>query len=166
MEREVNFKVVSPMPEKHCPDLFRWMQEFEDQMLDDQSPHSLQETQKTWKREIETGGLQYFFKSPDGIPLGVVWGTNCGDGMYLGHLVFERALPTSLKLELAKAGIEHMFADGARKIIWQLFEDNRAFRIFLKKLGAEVEGTLKQIVRRRGELVNATMMASFPKVMA
>jgi RimJ/RimL family protein N-acetyltransferase len=42
------------------------------------------------------------------------------------------------------------------------FADNRAFRIFLKRVGAVEEGTMRQHTRRKGEVVDASFMASFP----
>jgi RimJ/RimL family protein N-acetyltransferase len=84
--------------------------------------------------------------------------------MYMGHLVFDReGLTSKEKLELTRDAIKRMFKAGARKIIWHLYADNRAFNIFLTKLGAEHEGTLRQGTRRNGELVDVVMMASFPE---
>lgn len=159
-------KMVSPLPEHHVETVWEWCEYFRDEMMADNCPKNLEEMQAQNTKEVSEGGLQYFFTDDDGLPLGFVWGTAIGDGMFFGHLVFERAkfLNTSEKLAMAKQAISAMFRDGARKIIWQLFTDNRAFRIFLKKCGAEYEGCLRQMVRRNGELVDTDMMASFPKV--
>jgi hypothetical protein len=160
---DLQTQIVSPFPEKHLPKLWAWIQEFSHQMNNDQSPKSLEELVAANAHLNASGGKAYALML-DGVPLGTVWADNLVDGMYMGHLVFDReGLTTQEKLSFSRTAIERMFATGARKIIWHLYADNRAFRIFLKKLGAEVEGTLRQATRRNGELVDVTMMASFPE---
>jgi RimJ/RimL family protein N-acetyltransferase len=153
------------LPEQYLPAVWEWLQEFARQMVDDLSPKSEQELRERHRLELDGGGKQYFFVDEQG-PAGFVWFTNAGDGMYTGHLVFRRDLHPRLKRELAADGIDMLFRDGARKVIWMVFADNKIFANFLGKVGAEREGYLKQIARRRGELVDVVMMASFAKVTA
>lgn len=155
--------IVSPYPEEQLPKLWGWLQEFSHQMNNDQSPKTFEELVAANRHLNASGGKAYALVT-DGIVRGTVWADNLIDGMFMGHLVFDReGITTQEKLAFAKEAIAQMFATGARKIIWHLYADNRAFRIFLKKLGAEVEGTLRQATRRDGELVDVTMMASFPE---
>lgn len=158
------YLIESPCPEYRLPQVLKWTHDFWDQMMDDFTPKTLEAITDMNRRDIFNGSLQYFFSSHDGNPMGVVWAVNGGDGVFIGHLVFEReGVSTSEKLEMARIALERMFKEGARKVVWQLFADNRAFRIFLKKLGAEQEGYLKQGARRNGELQDTILMASFAK---
>lgn len=160
----MKFKVASPVPEEVIQILWIWSQQFADQMLDDRRPKDVEAMQAAHREEIANGGKQYYFSSENDVPLGMVWASNVGDDMYFGHLVFEReGLSTADKVEMTKYALHLMFMSGARKVIWQLFSDNRAFKIFLKKCGAEYEGCLRQMVRRNGVLMDTVMMASFPK---
>lgn len=154
---------ISPFPEEHLPLMWKWIEEFREQMLDDNSPQSYEAMVEHSRSSLERGAKQYACLM-DGVPAGMIWGEFAGDGMYIGHLVFDReVLSSSEKLEASREALKLMFATGARKVIWQMFADNRAFRIFLKRLGAEIEGTLKQGTRRKGQLVDITLMASFPE---
>lgn len=154
--------IVSPYPEEQLDRLWGWIQEFSHQMNNDRSPQSFEELVKANAHLNASGGKAYALML-EGKTMGTVWADNVSDGMYMGHLVFDRSLSTKEKLDFSREALQKMFAAGARKIIWHLYADNRAFRIFLKKLGAEIEGTLKQGTRRKGELVDVTMMASFPE---
>lgn len=159
----IGFSIVSPFPESHVPKMWAWMQDFTKQMVDDYSPHSLDELATKNKKDLEHGAKTYAVMV-DEKPCGAVWGEHLGDNMYLGHLVFDRDnLDSRDKLDMARAVLRHFFHDGARKICWQMFADNRAFRIFLKKLGAAEEGCFRQATRRNGELVDVIVMASFPE---
>lgn len=160
----MTYKIESPCPEDKLPIVWVWTHEFWQQMVDDRTPKTFEGMVEMNRRDVANGSLQYFFSDADDRPLGGVWGVNAGDGMFLGHLVFSReAVSTPQKLEMARIAIAKMFESGARKIIWQLFADNRAFRIFLKKLGAVQEGYLKDCTRRDGVLQDVILMASFPK---
>lgn len=155
-------EIVTPFPENHLPKMWKWLQEFSEQMVNDQCPKSYEEMVEKNRKDLEAGAKVYAI-CDRGIPVGCVWGENAGDEMYAGHLVFERDIfTTAEKLDLARQVLRLMFADGVRKIIWVLFEDNRAFRIFLKKLGAHMEAPcLRDHGRRKGVLVNVSLMASF-----
>lgn len=155
--------IISPYPKEHLPKLWDWLQEFSHQMNNDQSPKTYEALIADHAHLGESGGKSYALIT-DGVIRGTVWADNLIDGMYMGHLVFDReGITTQEKLAFAKEAIAAMFASGVRKIIWHLYADNRAFRIFLKKLGAEIEGTLREATRRNGELVDVIMMASFPE---
>jgi hypothetical protein len=160
----MTYRIESPCPDHRLPQVLKWTHDFWDQMMDDFTPKTIEEITEMNQRDIANGSLQYFFSSHDGNPLGVVWGVNGGDQVFIGHLVFEReGVSTAEKLDMARIALGKMFESGARKIVWQLYADNRAFRIFLKKIGAEQEGYLKQGARRNGELVDTILMASFAK---
>ena len=156
------FELVSPAPESCYPVIWRLLQEFSHQTIDTLAPTSLEECIQKARRDLEAGGRSYaIFK--DGIVVGAVWVEALVDGMCLGHLVFERkGLSSTEKIRASRQAIEAIFADGFRKILWMFFSDNRAFRVFLKRLGAKHEGLLREHLRRDGELVDAEMMASFP----
>lgn len=156
------FELVSPAPESCYPVIWRLLQEFSHQTIDTFAPTTLKECIEKARRDLEAGGRSYaIFK--DGIAVGAVWFDAAGDGICLGHLVFERkAISGTEKFKATRAAIKSIFADGFRKIAWVFFADNRAFRVFLKRLGAKHEGVLRKQWRRNGELVDAEIMASFP----
>jgi hypothetical protein len=157
------FTVVSPFPFEHLPKMWSWLQHFDALMVDDYCPKSFEEMAEKNKRDLANGAKTYAIMS-DGQPVGAVWGEFVGDGVYIGHLVFDRyTLTSSEKMQLARMALKQFFADGARKIQWQLYADNRAFRVFLKRMGASVEGILKQATRCKGELRDMMLMASFPE---
>jgi hypothetical protein len=60
------------------------------------------------------------------------------DGMYFGHLVFERDILTpSEKFKFTQQAMRLMFASGVKKVIWLSLDSNRPFKLFLRKLRAE-----------------------------
>lgn len=155
--------LVTPFPEEHLPLMWAWLQEFRAQMVDDYSPHTYDEMLERNRGDL-ANGMKMYAMVRDGKPVGAVWGEALGDGQYMGHLVFERyTLSTAEKLEMARDAVRQMFADGARKICWQSFADNRAFTIFLRRLGAVIEGRFREATRRNGELVDIVILASFPE---
>jgi RimJ/RimL family protein N-acetyltransferase len=159
----MQFRIVSPFPEEYVPRMWTWLEEFRRQMLDDYCPQTLDDLKAKNRQDLANGAITYAVLDAKLKPIGAVWGEHLGDHQYMGHLVFDReSLTSSEKIEAARSAIARMFCDGARKICWQMFSDNRAFRIFLKRLGAEIEGNLRQATRRNGELVDVTLMASFP----
>ncbi len=155
--------MVTPFPEQHLPLMWEWIQEFACFMVDDLCPQSFEDMEAKNRIDLANGARVYAFIAEDGIPVGAVWGENAGDSVYAGHLVFDRwALRPPEKLSLARLAIQQIFKDGARKIVWQLFADNRPFHIFMRRLGAQEEGLLKKATRRNGELRDVMLMASFP----
>lgn len=156
--------VYTPAPESMLPAVWAWMNDFSELMIDDHCPKTFDEMCLKHESDLQNGAKEYLIATDNGTPLGAIWAENAGDGMYLGHLVFSRYdLKPEQKTEVARKLIEQMFAHGARKIIWQMFAENRPFRIFLRRLGAEVEGILKQGTRKDGKLRDIMLMASFPK---
>ena len=154
--------LVSPPPESYYPVVWKLLQIFSYQTLDSFSPNNLEEVIEKSKQDDENGGLT-FAVMMNGEVVGGVWFEATGDDMCLGHLVFERdILNASEKLQATGRAVRLAFKSGFRKIIWSFFSDNRAYRLFLSRLGAEYEGTFKQHARRNGELVDADFMASFP----
>lgn len=163
--QEFGFTAHSPMPDESYEFIWTYLQQFAHQTLDRTSPNSLEELEEKLKADVRNGGKTYAFQKEDGW-VGGLSIENVGDGIGLGHLVFSRDnqnLTTAEKLAMSKAAIDDIFQDGFRKIQWAFFSDNRAFRLFLRKLGATHEGTLKAHVNREGEWVDADMMASFPR---
>lgn len=155
-------EIVSPAPESVYPVIWRLFNEFPDQMIDSHVPKSLEELVEKAQRDIEAGGLT-FAVMKNGAVMGGVWVDAAADGMCAGHLVFEReGISSAEKMLAAREVIQRVFHAGFRKIIWVFFADNRAFRVFLKRLGAEREGVLKQHLNRNGQWVDAELMASFP----
>jgi hypothetical protein len=157
------YEILSPFPEE-CLQLFwRWMQEFKDQMVDDFTPKTFEEMTEKAQRDQEAGGKSYAIVQK-GTVVGCLWGEHVGDQVFAGHLVFDRdALTPREKLEAAKLTLGRFFSEGARKIRWMALADNRAYRIFLRRLGAKLEGELKKETRRQGELCDVVLFASFPE---
>jgi RimJ/RimL family protein N-acetyltransferase len=156
------YEILSPFPEE-CLQLFwDWMLEFKDQMVDDFSPQTFEQLVEKAKADRLAGGKSYAIVQK-GTVVGCVWGEHVGDQVYAGHLVFDRdALTPSEKLEAAKLTVKRFFSEGARKIRWMALSDNRAYRIFLRRLGATFEGELKRETRRQGKECDVVLFASFP----
>lgn len=155
--------IITPFPEEDLPLLWKWLKEFQHQTIDDYSPKSVEQLAEKCAKDHENGARSCGILR-DGKTVGAVWCENMGDGLGAGHLVFDREAPltTCEKLESVKMCLRVIF-EGYRKVCWAFFADNRAFRIFLKKLGAQIEGCLKQNTRRNQELVDVMLMASFPE---
>lgn len=155
-------EIVSPVPESCYPVIWRLFNEFPGQMIDIYTPGSLEALKAQSAKSLEAGGLE-FAVVKNGMVMGGVWVDATADGMCLGHLIFERdAISGAEKMKATREAVKRVFEAGFRKIIWVFFADNRAFRVFLKRLGAEKEGTLRKHLNRNGEWVDADLMASFP----
>ena len=164
-DQKFGFTANSPIPDEAYEFIWKYLQQFAHQTLDKTSPDSLEALREKLKADVERGGKTYAFHNKDGW-VGALSIENVGDGIGLGHLVFSRDnqnLTSAEKLAMSKAAIDDIFQNGFRKIQWAFFSDNRAFRLFLRKLGATHEGTLIAHVNREGEWVDADMMASFPQ---
>ncbi len=156
------YEIVSPFPEDCFPAFWTWVKEFEEQMVDDFSPQTFQELVAKARQDLAAGGKSYAIMQNAKL-VGCVWGEHVGDQVFSGHLVFERdALKSAEKLEATKLTLQQFFSEGARKIRWMALADNRAYRIFLRRLGATLEGELKKETRRQGELCDVVLFASFP----
>ena len=156
------YEIVSPLPNGEFHKVWDWLQEFRKQTIDDFSPQTLEQLVEKAKTDILAGGKSYAIFN-EGCFVGCLWGEHAGDQVYAGHLVFDRdALMPKEKLEAAKLALKQFFSDGARKIRWLALADDRAYRIFLRRLGATLEGELKKETRRQGELCDVVLFASFP----
>jgi hypothetical protein len=156
-------KIVSPFPEDQMEHIYGWMEEFRKQMVDDFTPQDLSAVIQRGRDAMSSGAKSYAILI-DGEVVGAVWGEHLGDNVYMGHLAFDRyTLTPKEKLSATRDAVARFFTDGARKIVWQLFTDNRPFRLFLRRLGAEHEGTMRQSTRREGKLTDVDLMASFPE---
>lgn len=163
VEADIGFELVSPFRDDHLPKIWAWLEEFPKQMVDDFCPKNFEAMAKA-NREQQAAGAKQYAILHDGELRGAVWGEHARDGIFSGHLVFDRySLSSSEKMIMARAALKRFFDDGARKIMWEVFEDNRAFKVFLRRLGAEVEGVLRQSTRRNGILMDVTLLASFPE---
>jgi hypothetical protein len=100
----------------------------------------------------------------DGVMVGAVWVENIGEGIGVGHLVFDpgHTISTSEKIHASRLVMREIF-QYFRKVMWAFFADNRAFRVFLKRMGAIEEGIFHQHVRRGSDFVDQAWMASFPE---
>lgn len=161
-------ELVSPFPEECLPQLWGWLAEFHRQMVDEYSPKTFAELQEKYHADHAAGGKSFAaFRATGnghrGELLGVVWGENMGDGIFTGHMVFERDIPTQEKQAILRDALKSWGTDGARKIRWPAFADNRAYKVFLRRAGAEIEGVLRGEGRRDGQIVDTLLMASFPE---
>ena len=157
------YAITSPFPEEYLPLMWGWLDEFREQMVDDYCPKTFEEMVEKNKRDLAHGAKVYAVIGEAGVPVGVIWGELAGDDVYLGHLVFARyALSAAEKMAATRESLRRLFAAGARKVVWQVLADNRAFLIFLRRIRAHVEGHLRDGTRRGGKLVDVVLMASFP----
>lgn len=158
METE-RFSMLSPFPEKYLPQMWNWLEEFRKQMVDDLSP----QTPLDLRNYFHDGKarLSYAFLDQNGWPVGAVWAEDLGHGNYMGHLVFERAGITSQeKLEMARRALRAMFDAGMKKLWWESYVDNRAFIIFLKKLGARPDSAIPtHPTKRDGKEVKTVLLS-------
>jgi len=156
-------EIVTPTPQEHYADVWKLLDEFRHEVLDAAAPANLEEMIERNKQDEARGGKS-FSVLKEGQLAGAVWFEMIGDGACIGHLVFDRFLLTGAqKMAATRNVLRMMFSDGFRKVHWAFFADNRAFRVFLKRLGAEQEAHFRQHCRRDGELVDAEIMASFPE---
>jgi hypothetical protein len=120
------------------PKVWQWMNEFRPFMVDDCCPKSLNEMYEKHHADLIKGALEYAFVDENEKPLGVVWAEKFSDGIYFGHLVFEREVLTpSDKFRCTQSALNLMYASGAKKVIWLSLDSNRPFKLFLRKLKAE-----------------------------
>ena len=155
-------QIVSPFPIEGLGKLWLWLQTFKDETIDDFSPQTYAELVEKCRADSEAGAKSYAIIH-DGQLVGCVWGEPVGNDVYSGHLVFEPyGLKPPEKLEATKQAIKCFFADGARKIRWMALSQNRAYRLFLRRLGAQFEGELKQETKQEGALKDLLLFASFP----
>lgn len=156
----MKFEIRSPFPEQHLSAMCGWLQEFKYQMVDDASP--LEESDV--RAFYESGRSKSFAVEVDGQAAGAVWAEELYDGVYMGHLVFDRDMLSSAeKVQATRQAVRKLFEEGARKISWHVFADNRAFRIFLKRVGAEIEGTMRKATKRNGEYVDVMLLSTLPE---
>lgn len=163
-KQEQTVSIISPCSQSDLPFVWQWLNHYAKETLDERSPKTLSEFLAKEKRDIENGSKSYSVLI-DGQMRGAVWFENIGDDVGIGHLVFDPAnrVATKDKMRAVRQAIAETFAAGFRKIIWQFFADNRAFHVFLKRLGAEHEGIFRKQARRGDEWVDAVFMASFPE---
>jgi RimJ/RimL family protein N-acetyltransferase len=166
-EGSQEYGLLSPFPEMILEPMWLWLQQYHDQMVDTASPQSFDEMVAHYRDCVQDDSFRSYAiverYAGKLTPVGAVWGEHAGDGIYVGHLVFSNAVPSTQRLTLAIQAVEQFFADGARKIQWQSFADNIAYHRFLLKMGATVEGRLREGGRKSGgELTDVLLMASFP----
>jgi RimJ/RimL family protein N-acetyltransferase len=158
-----SYEIVAPFPEGQLVRFWQWYEENRGAMMDDNSPKTLDALREKHRRDTLAGGLSYAIYQ-NGLPVGAVWGEHAGDDIYIGHLVFERDVLTSAeKFAATKDALGKMFQAGARKVAWMLYPENRAFNIFLLKLGATTEGYLRKGTRKQGAVHDLLLLASFPE---
>lgn len=155
--------VTTPCPSSNLPLVWEWLSHFSKETLDTNSPKSLIDFLESEEPCRENGGKTFSIHS-DGVMVGAIWVENIGDGIGVGHLVFDpgHTISTSEKIQASKLVMREVFKS-FRKVMWAFFADNRAFRIFLKRMGAIEEGVFHQHVRRGPDFVDQAWMASFPE---
>jgi hypothetical protein len=157
-----NGKMLSPFPEEHLGKMWAWLQQYKTQMVDDFSPQSPDELKAFFSSHK---GPSFAFLDGKDKPIGAVWADPLGKDNYMGHLVFERDGLTSVdKLFMTARALKVMFDGGAKKIWWESYIDNRAYLLFLRKLGAVPETSLKSMpTKRDGQSVKSLLFASYPE---
>jgi hypothetical protein len=155
--------IQSPCPDSELPLVWEWLNHFAKETLDEQSPQSMESFLERERATRSTGGKTFAIMMDDKL-IGAVWCEAIGNGMAIGHLVFDpgHTISTREKVRASRCALESMFLS-FRKIIWTFFSDNRAFRVFLKRLGAIEEGCFRKSLMRKGEWVDQAFMASFPE---
>lgn len=133
-------------------------------MVNDSMPQTSDGIAARMESHTARGGKSYFALDENGRPVGAIWGEPGEYGIHLAHLVFARhRLSREAKLAIAKVAARQYFADGARKLTWPVYADNRPCIAFLEQLGASVEDTLKKVTRRDGQLMDVVLMVTFPQ---
>lgn len=139
--------------------MWQWLANFNQQMVDDYTPQTYAAMVAKNQADLARGAKQYAVIDGS-IPVGAIWGELLGDGQFVGHLVF--APDVKNKGEITRQVMRRWFQEGARKVCWQVFADNRVFQNFLKRrIHAQQEGYFHKATRRNGELVDVVVMASF-----
>lgn len=157
-------EITTPCPSEKLPLVWEWLSHFSRETLDTNSPQSLDEFLKSESLCRISGG-QTFSINSEGVMVGAIWVENIGDGVGVGHLVFDpgHTISTSEKIQASKKVMREVFKS-FRKVMWAFFADNRAFHVFLKRMGAIEEGIFHQHVRRGSDYVDQAWMASFPEM--
>ena len=152
---------IAPVREAGLRFTWDWMQRYKKQMVDDGCPQSFEQLREKYLNDEARGSRSYEITEDSAI-VGTVWFEAIRDGMFIGHLVFAKnSSPTGEKMKAVRMALADLFTHGARKVCWMFLADNRAFRIFLKRLGATWEGVFKQQTRCDGKLADVAYMASF-----
>lgn len=154
--------IVAPFPIEALPLMWKWLTEFRKEMVDDFSPQTYDELVEKCRADSEKGAKSYAIIH-EGQIVGCVWGEPVGNDVFSAHLVFERdGLNPQEKLGATQAAVKQFFSEGARKLRWMTLSDNRAYRLFLRRLGAQYEGELKLETKQNGEMKDLMLFASFP----
>jgi len=155
--------IIHPCPSRDLPRVWEWLSHFSKETLDSNAPKSLDEFLHS-EAMCRMGGGKTFCIHNDDVMIGVIWVENIGDGIGVGHLVFDpgHTISTSEKIQASKLVMKEIFQH-FRKVMWAYFADNRAFHVFLRRMGAIEEGIFHQHVRRGSDFVDQAWMASFPE---
>lgn len=143
--------------------MWDWLSHFAQETLDSNAPKSLDEFLHSEAMCRMNGGKTFCIHNDD-VMIGAIWVENIGDGIGVGHLVFDpgHTISTSEKIYASKLVMKEIF-QYFRKVMWAYFADNRAFHVFLRRMGAIEEGIFHQHVRRGSDFVDQAWMASFPE---
>lgn len=155
--------IVSPCPPENLPTVWEWLSHFSKETLDSNAPKTLDEFLSNEKLCRERGGKTFSISKEEKM-IGAIWVENIGDGICVGHLVFDpgHTIPTSEKILSSRIVLKQIF-ESFRKVMWAYFADNRAFHVFLRRMGAIDEGIFHKHVRRGSDFVDQAWMASFPE---
>lgn len=159
------YTLTSPIPREHLSTtIWEWIQTYRRQMVNDPMPQTSDGVAALIESSMAKGGKSYFARDENGQPVGAIWGDAGEDNNHIAHLVFARhRISREAKLAIAKAALRQYFAEGARKLSWGIYADNRPCIAFLETLGSSVEGTLRKATRRDGQLMDVVLMATFPE---
>lgn len=144
--------------------MWKWLSHFSKETLDTNAPESLKEFLDSEQLCRKNGGKTFSIHQ-DRDMVGAIWVENIGDGICVGHLVFdpEHTISTSEKIQASRKVLGEIFKS-FRKVMWAYFADNRAFNVFLRRMGAIEEGVFHKHVKRGSDYVDQAWMASFPEV--
>ena len=158
------YTLVSPVPEASRYKVWEWLNFYAHQTLDTASPQSLDDFLRKDELDRLNGGKTYGILRHVHL-VGAVWFENAGDNIGLGHLVFDpsRDIERISRADKVENVTKAIHESGFRKIVWSFYADNTPFRLFLERCGASHEGLLRKHVHRGKELVDVTLMASFPE---
>ena len=153
-------ELVYPFPDADWAHLWNWVQEYPERNFDDYGPRDCADFIEEMRRrqQVEwTFGVRI-----DGVLGGFVGfaPTTPRSGMLHGICFAQRAWGPHTRPAVRRV-FEELATVGVEKISATYFADNAKIDRFLKDLGAQEEGLLRQQTRRGGELIDMRLVGIF-----
>lgn len=158
-----NFSLTLPFPTEYYPNLFEWVNQYPERMMDDFWPKNLKDF--TTVIETRNNTEQTILVKEGDCPVGFVGYMDCNEHVgSLRGVCFDKTVHGS---GIAKCSVRQIlqsqFDRGIHKINAFPFVDNTRSIAFYYSLGAKYEGVLREHTIRNGKLTDLLCLAFFAK---